>query len=196
VQPDTELETWRRQWQAQDTVPLDLKQRVQREIRMRRLGLLAATIVTATFGLGIPAWAVLSRRMDVAVLACAVWMFIAISWAISWRLGGGASKPVAATTAAFLDFSIESCQRQRRGIAAAGGLYVAMLAFNLAGVYHAEPQGMQPGVWEFLTSRRIAILAAITIVLAVTGVWRRRTLARRLQNLMTFRRQLESSRVP
>jgi hypothetical protein len=196
VQPDTELETWRRQWQAQDTVPLDLKQRVQREIRMRRLGLLAATIVTATFGLGIPAWAVLSRRMDVAVLACAVWMFIAISWAISWRLGGGASKPVAATTAAFLDFSIESCQRQRRGIAAAGGLYVAMLAFNLAWVYHAEPQGMQPGVWEFLTSRRIAILAAITIVLAVTGVWRRRTLARRLQNLMTFRRQLESSRVP
>jgi uncharacterized membrane protein YbhN (UPF0104 family) len=189
VQPDTELETWRRQWQAQDGVPLDLRQRVEHEIRMGRLGLVGAIAVTVSFGLGIPAWAFVSRRADVAVLAAAVWVFIAINWTVSRSLGRGVSRPVATTAAAFLDFSILSCQRRHRSIAAASVLYAAMLTFNLAWVYQAQP--MPLGVWLFLT-REVAWVFVITAALAMFALWRRRKLERELSNLLTLRRQLDA----
>jgi hypothetical protein len=191
VQPDTELETWRRQWQAQEGVPLDLRQRVEHEIRMGRLGLVGAIAVTVSFGLGVPAWAIVSHRADVAVLAAAVWVFIAINWTVSWSLGRGVSRPVATTAAVFLDFSILSCQRRHRTIAAASVLYVAMLTFNLAWLYQSQP--MPLGVWPFLTSRQVAWVFVITAALAVFALWRRRKLERELSNLLTLRRQLEAS---
>lgn len=118
-------------------------------------------------------------------------MFIVISWTVSWSLGRGVWKPVATTTAAFLDFSILSCQRRRRAVAAASVLYAAMLTFNLAWVYQAQP--MPLGIWVFLTSRRVAIVSVITAALAVLALWSRRRLERELQNLLNLRRQLEGS---
>lgn len=189
MQTDSELEMWRRQWQAGTAVPPDLKQRVEREIRRRRYGVVGAIAVTIAFGLGVPAWAIASRRADVAVLAVAVWVFIAITWTVSWRLSRGLSKPAAATTAAYLDFSILSCQRRRSSIAAASVLYVVMLTFNLVWRYQAQPT--PPGVWTFLTSMRIVIAGVITAALAVLAAWSRRRLAREHRNLVSLRRQLE-----
>lgn len=185
MQPDTELETWRRQWQAQAGPSPDLRRRVQRDIRLRRLGLMAAVAVTAIFGLGVPAWAMVSRRADVAVLAGAVWVFIAINWAVSWRLDRGLSGPAATTTAAFLDFSILNCQRKRRAIAAASVLYAAMMTFNLTWIYLAQTS---VGISAFLTSPRVVIAFAVTVALAVLAVRHRRKASRELQNLLDLRR--------
>jgi hypothetical protein len=189
VQPDTELETWRRQWEAQETVPQDLRQRVERELRLNRIGRAAEVAVTVIVGLAVPGWAILSHRANAAVLTAAVWIFIAICWTVSLSLTRGLSTPLAATSLAFLDFSILACRRRCRAIAAASVLYIPMLSFNLTWIYHTLPD--RPGVWVYLTSPRIVIVFTITAVLAVLAVWRRRTLGRELQNLLSLRRQLE-----
>jgi hypothetical protein len=191
MEPDTELDTWRRQWQAQDVVPEDLRRRVERELRWKRVEGLMSILVTLVFGLGVPAWAIVSRRVDVAVLAVAVWIFIGINWMVSWSLGRGISKPDASTTRSFLDFSILSCQRRRRAIAAASVLYAGMLIFNLLWVYQAR--AAPPGVLAFLISGPVAIVAAVTVVLASMAVRRRRQLERELDNLRQWQRDLGRS---
>src|SRR5258708_5450050 len=150
MQPDRELETWRLQWQAEEAVPADLRQRVTRAIRKRRRGLYAALAVTVTYGVGLPVWAIASSRAEVAVLAAAVWGFIAITWSVAWRLDRGLSKPVAMTTVAFLEFSVLSGERRRRGLAAASILYVIIAVCDLVWIYQTRPQ--PPGVAAFLTS--------------------------------------------
>jgi hypothetical protein len=196
VQPDTELETWRRHWQAHDAVPQDLRQRVEREIRRARFGVAAAVAVTVIFGVGVPIRAILSRRADDVVLAIGVWVFIAINWIVSWSLSRGASKPAAATTASFLEFSLLSCRRHHQAITAAAILYAAFLTFVLAWNYHDVAQRTPVGLWAFLTSPPNMVVWGITAGLAVLAVWRRRKLEREWQNLLRLREQLEESRPP
>jgi hypothetical protein len=191
VQPDTELETWRRQWQAQEVVPHHLRQRVEREIRRERISFAAEIAVTVVFGLAAPAWAIISRRADVAVLAAAVWVFIVIAWIVSRGLGRGVSKPVAATTAAFLDFSILSCQRRHQAITASALLYAAFLVFMLAWKYYELAGGMPLDVWTYLQSWRVAVVCGITAALGALAVRHRLRLEREIRNLSTLRRQLE-----
>jgi hypothetical protein len=189
VQPDIELETWRDQWRAQEGVSPDLRRRVERDIHLRRVAFVASIVVTVIFGCGVPVWAIVSRRADVAVLAAAVWIFIAINWVVSSRLHGGLSAPIATTTAAFLDFSILNCRRQRSAIAAASALYVVMLTFNLTWIYWAQP--MAGGIWAFLTSARVVTTFAVTLALALLAVRRRARAGQELQNLLDLRRQAD-----
>jgi hypothetical protein len=191
VQSDPELETWRREWQAQNLIPVDLAERVDREIRVQRYGVALALLVSAAFGITVPVWAVVSGRPEVAVLAAAVWLFIALNWIVSWRLGRGLSRPPARTTAAFLEFSILSCQRRRQAIVAASVLYAVMLVFNLTWIYQAQLGA--PGLWPFLTSARVLGAFAITGFLAGLAVWNRRRLGRQLDNLLRLRRLLDSN---
>lgn len=187
--PDTELETWRRQWQSQEAVTLDLRRRVESEIRRQRWGWVASWVVTIAFGIGVPAWAVLSRRADVVALAAAVWVFIAIAWAMALALGKGLSAPPpSTTTAAFLDFSISSCRRRRTAIVAGSVLYIAMLTFQLAWRYQAR--AVTPGVWAFMTSPRVVIIFAVTAVLAALAFSYRRRVGQELQQLLDLQRQL------
>lgn len=193
MQPDIELETWRGQWQSQETVPPDLQRRVEREIRLARVSVLVAVIVTFAFGIGVPAWAVTSRRTDVMVLAIGVWVFIVVSWIVSLRLGGAAgARPVAATTAAFLQFSIVGCERRRQAIAAAAALYVTMLAFVLAWKYHESIQHAPIDLWTFLTSPPILNVWGITLALALSAAWWRHRLGGNLRTLRELRHQLET----
>jgi hypothetical protein len=187
---DPELELLRGEWQTSESIPPDLMRRVQREVRSRRIGFAAALLVTLSFGLGVPAWAVISGRTDVAVLAAAVWVFIAMNWTVSLRLERGLEKPVAATTAAFLDYSILLCERRRLGIAAACVLYAAMLTFNLAWRYQAAP--VPPGLWTYLLSTRVVLVGVLTVLLAIAATWKRRALAREIRHLSALRQQLST----
>jgi hypothetical protein len=184
---DPELDTWRHQWQARDSMPADVRRRVERDIRWMRLSFLSAVAVTVIFGGGTAAWAIISAEADIVVVAVATWVFIAVTWAVSLTIEGGPGqwKPASTTTAAFLDFSIGRRVATRRGIVAAAVLYAAFAAFMLAWQFY-NPAGEAPtDVWSYLAARRI--FWTITALLAVVAVWRWRSLGRELEALREFR---------
>ena len=188
MQRDPELDAWREQWYAQDAVVDDLRRRVERDIRERRAGLAAAIVVTVCFGLGVPLWAIVSGRMDVAVLAAGVWAFIAITWTVSWWLDRHVSLPATASTAQYLEFCIANCRRRRTGIAAASVLYALMFSFNVAWVYQTRPR--PGGFVDFLMSPRLLVAYIVTLALAIAAVRASRRLGRELDNLLELRRQV------
>lgn len=191
MQLDSELDTWRRQWQAQGDVPADLKRRVERELRRRRWGLAAQMVVTVVFGGGTAIWAILSERPAIVLLAAVVWVVVVVGWIVAFRLEKGAGRPAAATTAAFLDFSILRCRARLQGIMASAVLYPIFLTFMLGWTYYAS--GTQGPVWTYLTSPRALIILAISLALGVLA-WRRyRALTRELENVLALRQQLDES---
>jgi len=184
---DPELDTWRHQWQARDAMPADVRRRVEHDIRWMRLGFLSAVAVTVIFGGGTTAWALVSGDADIAVVAVATWVFIAVTWAVSLTIEGGLGqwKPASTTTAAFLEFSIARRIVTRRGIVAAVVLYAAFSAFMLAWRFQ-NPAGEAPtDVWSYLAARWI--FWTITAFLAVVAVWRWRALGRELEVLRDLR---------
>jgi hypothetical protein len=187
-QGDSELDAWREQWHAQNALTDDLRRRVEREIRVLRRGLFAAIGVTIVFGLGIPLWALVSRRLDVVVLAAGVWVFIAITWIVSVRLNRDLSRPATATTAAYLEFCIANCRSRRSAIAAAGVLYAVIFTFDLAWIFQTRARPAE--LSEFLTSPFMLFAFAVTVVLGVVALRARRRLGRELDTLLKLRKEL------
>lgn len=192
METDTELETWRLEWQAEDFVPPDLRRRVERDIRHRRLSLWASVAVTVLIGGGTTVWAVASGESALLQVLPAVWIFIAITWATSIQLDRmrGSSKPLAGTTAAFLEFAIHSCRVRRHAIAVAAVLYAGFIAFMLAWEYRQLAAEAPLEVGAYLTSVRVMTQFTITAVLAVVALRRRRQLDRELHQLTTLRQRL------
>jgi hypothetical protein len=194
MEPDLELETWRRGWQASTVIPSDLSQRVERETRTMRRFVAGEVAVTLAFGGGSLVWAVLSRRTDVIVLAVGVWAFLAMAWTISLLLRRGAWTPLGTTTTAFLELSILRCRRRRESIVAQAVLYLMILAFDLTWIYFARTPASRPHLLTFLTADSLLWVWAITVVLVIVAVWQRHRLDRELDTLMTLRQQIAGSR--
>jgi hypothetical protein len=194
MNPDTELEDWRRQWQRDEAIPSDLKQRVERETRNLRRDRYAEIAVTAIMGGGAAGWALLSQRPSAVALAIGVWLFIGVAWITSIGLRRDILRPSAATTTAFLDLSIDRCRYRLRALAAQGVLYVLILAFDLVWIYHfqAETRPMEP--LAFLTSGRMLVVWGLTAALAAVAVRYRIRLRGELENLLKLQRQLDDSK--
>jgi hypothetical protein len=188
---DLELDAWRREWQNASVWPADVQQRVERETRWMRRAVAAEIFITAVFGGGSLAWAALSGRLDVFVLAAGIWVFIAVAWTIALLMRRGAWTPAAATTTAFLELSILRCRRRREAVIAQAALYIMILAFDLAWIYAAQAEHTPLDPVTFLTSGGVAWVWAITALLAAAALWHRRRLGRELENLTALRRQLE-----
>ena len=188
-EPDLELEGWRQQWNAHETVPPDLAKAVEAGTRSMRRGLIAEIVVTIVMGGGALGWAIVSRRPDVIVLATAVWLFIAIAWIASMLLRRGAWQPVAATTTAFVEVSILRCERSLQAIWIQAVLYVVILVFDLVWLYYYRAES---SVVEFmLRPMVVGVLTVVTPLLATAAVWYRRRLRRELKNLEKLRRASE-----
>ena len=190
---DVELQSWQRQWQAVDEVPGDLQQRVRRQVRSARIGLVVSILVTIAFGIGVPAWAVVSQRTDVVVLAVGEWLVIVVAWIASLTLSKGTWQPVGQTTTAFLEFSILSCRRNRQAIAAAAVLYVVQLSFVMTWNYFALSRQAPLDLWTFLALDRNIIVWLVTLALGVLALWRRRVLKQELDNLLKLRKHYVTS---
>jgi len=109
---DTELDTWRREWQSEKAAVPDLAAKVRRHSRFMRAMLAGDVLVTVVIGGGIIVWA---SEADVTVLAGATWLFLAIAWVFGTLNRKGCWAPAALNASAFLDLSIRRC---RRGIQA------------------------------------------------------------------------------
>jgi len=191
MEADVELDSLRRLWQARAPAVPDMRERVERDTRRMRWFVAGDIAVTVVFGGGSLAWAALSRRTDVLVLAIGVWLFIAIASTLAFLLRRGAWTPAAATTTAFLDLTILRCRRRREAVAVQAVLYVMILGFDLTWIYFATPRPVA-GALAFLTSGAILWVWAITAVLGVAAVKYRQKLTRELAALTELRREIDA----
>jgi hypothetical protein len=132
---DAELETWRREWQAEAAVPPDLRRRVERQSRWLKVGIAGDILVTVAIGGGVIALAARSPQPDMLLLAAATWSFIAAAWAFRIVISRGLWSPAAIDTAAFVDLSIKRCRAQLAATVFGAGLFVVEMAFCLGWIY-------------------------------------------------------------
>ena len=192
MEPDLELDGWRRAWQAESRVPANLVARVARETRRMRYLLISEILITVIIGGGTIVLALLYRRNDMLVLAAGVWTFIAIAWLMSWLLRRGAWGPLASTTAAFLELSILRCRRRREAILAQSVLYVMILSFDVWFIRTHSPPHAAMDLVTFFTHWIFMAVWLITAVLAVLAVRQHRRLGGELESLLTLQRQCDA----
>jgi hypothetical protein len=166
----------------------ELKRRVTRDARLMKLGLIAPVLVTLGIGGGFTALALTFPSAAVGVVLVAeVWLFILVTWAGCLWLARGTWRPLAETTAAFIDLSIRRCRSNLRTATFGAWLYVGQLGFML--------------LWKF-SSTSIELMALITawpvILIGWLGVpaffawrsWFVRRQRARLDHFLELRRQL------
>ena len=138
---DTELETWRREWQSETAVAPDLRRRVERQSRWLKIGIAADILVTVVIGGGVIALAAREPQAHTLLLAAATWTFIAIAWAFRLIVSRGLWSPAAIDTAAFVDLSIRRCRAQLKATVFGAVLFVSELAFCMGWIYrHVSPR--------------------------------------------------------
>ena len=106
MKSDTELESWRLQWQSQPQVPIDLIRKVERQTGNMRLYRLGEIFVTVFIGGGTILGALITRNPEVALLAVGTVIAIVMAWRFSLKHTRGLWAPSADTTAAYLDLSV------------------------------------------------------------------------------------------
>jgi len=146
---DTELETWRRQWQSATVVPPDLRRRVERQSRWLKIGIAADILVTVVIGGGVIALAAREPQAHTLLLAAATWTFIAAAWTFRLTITRGLWSPSATDTATFVNLSIGRCRAQLKATLFGAGLYVCELAFCLGWIYRYSAPRAPLGNWLF-----------------------------------------------
>jgi hypothetical protein len=106
MKSDIELESWRRQWQSQPHIPIDLIRKVERQTVYMAQYRLGEILVTIVMGGGTIVAAAITRNPNVALLAVGTVIFIALAWRFALKHTQGLWAPSAETTAAYLDLSI------------------------------------------------------------------------------------------
>jgi len=169
---DSELEVWRQQWQSDDSVPLGLRRKVERQSRFMKIGLMMDILVTVIIGGATIVWAVWSPRPENVLLAVATWEFIATAWAFSLVVNRGNWSPSAQDTAAFVDLSVRRCRSRLASVWFAAGLFLFQMVFVLGWVYRNSPAHRQPlSTWIFFGSIPIDIIWLCTLGFFVFLVW-------------------------
>ena len=158
---DHELQAWREEWTGQPAGSPDLAARVRRQSRFMRLMLLAEVLVTVLLGGGAIWLAATKRQLDVAVLAGATWVFLAVAWGFGVWNRRGAWRPLALTSSAYLEISILRCRSAIRAVIFGMMLFVVEVLFCLAWIYN------RVGGASFLYSTRMMAVGVATVVFFV-----------------------------
>jgi len=189
---DDELDGWRREWQAQPAVTMDLIRRVEREtvtMRWDRLLLLAPAAVA----FGTTVIAALNPRIDAIVFAAGMWIFMASSWWFLVRNRKGIWGPSSETTAAYLELSIERCRRKLKDFRFGRVLSPFITAFVLVGVWQGfASQGRlesAEGHWTLITASLFTI-GVVALAMSAQNKQRKKTEAE-LEYLLDLQRRLK-----
>jgi hypothetical protein len=192
---DDELETWRREWHAQPTVPLDLIRRVERQTLYMRLDW-AAQVLPALVGASTVIAAVVVRTLAWIVLASGIWVFIIVGWWFMNQNMKGTWAPVAETTAAYVGLSIERCRRKLTSLRFDMAFAVLLTAFVILMVYRVlASAGVLRTVANFMFMYAAFLLAIAAVVFMVLAQLRkRRKTESELAYLLELQRKLENVR--
>jgi hypothetical protein len=189
MKANVELETWRRLWHEQSSRPVsaDLRDRVARETRLKKLGLIGSTSVTVLIGGWITLRAISSARPEDVALAVETWLFIAVVWTGALWIDRGTWRPLAQTTTAFVDLSIRRCESTLSALRFGLFLYIGQLAILLA--WQSRYSSMAPAaLW---TSWPVVLLGWIGApAVCAFAIWYTRRKKSELAQLLAMRRQL------
>jgi hypothetical protein len=147
---DGELESWRRQWQggASSAVDADaverLRRRVVRETRWIKVSLIAPILVTIGVGGAMTLRALRTEQHIDVVFAVETWIFIVVTWVGCLWLARGTWRPLADTTAAFVDVSIRRREANFRAVIFGVCLYAAQLVFVVLALGATSSAGVLP----------------------------------------------------
>jgi hypothetical protein len=197
---DTELEMWRRYWETPDRgdspmARVDepawgglIRDRVARQSRRLWMGLLAPILVTAAAGGVLVARAMrLGRFIDYAA-ALEGGLFIIVVWVCCLRLARGTWKPLAQSTAAFVDLAI---RRTRSNLAIARlspWLYAGQIILGAAVGWSQHESG---ALVAYFTSWPLIVMGWIGVPIFIAWlIWYCRRQAAELQRLLELKRQL------
>ena len=172
---DTELEAWRRQWQSETTVPVDLRRMVERQSRWMKAHLASQVLVTITIGGATAGWAVRAPQPHIVLLAIWTWVLIVAAWTFSLRVSRGTWSPSTQNTAAFIDLSVRRCRARLAAIRFASGFFLVQMVFVLGWVYRYSPAHSTP-LWKWLlfSSLTIDTVWLCTVVFYGFLIWLRR----------------------
>jgi hypothetical protein len=186
---NAELDTWRMLWQGRVEAPAaaDLRDRVARETRRKRIEMAGSILVTILIGGWVIARAVSSRELHDVALAVETWVFIAVIWlGVSW-IDRGNWRPLTDTTTGFVELTIGRCRSALAGVRFSLYLYLAQLAFIL--FWQFRYSGTEPVV--LLTSWPVILLGWLGVPLLIAfGVWFTRRKRAELTRLLDVQRQL------
>lgn len=169
---DTELETWRRDWQSAAAVPADLRRRVERQSRWLKIGIAGDIAVTVVIGGGVVALAARERQPGMWLMVAATWTFIAAAWAFRLTITRGLWSPAAIDTAAFVDLSLRRCRAQLKAAAFGGALFVCEIAFCMGWIYRHTTPHAPLMTWLFASAFHWAVWA-LSVVFFVSLAWYR-----------------------
>jgi hypothetical protein len=188
---DTELEVWRRQWQSQAAIPLDLRRKVERQSRWMKIALIADILVTITIGGATAAWAVHAPQPSIILLASWTWILIAGAWTFALKVNRGNWRPSAQDTSVFLNLSVRRCRARLAAIRFAAGLFVVQIVFSLGWVYNNSPVRGTPALrWLFFSSAPIDAVWFCTAAFFGFLIWYRRRKVAELAYLLSLREDM------
>ena len=168
---DLELELWRRHWQAEMQVPIELRKRVERETRRIRILLWVDVAVTVIIGPAVTLWAVNSHRWPVTVLAIWSWLLIVVAWLFKATNDPGNWSGKAPDTEAFLELSRRRCRASLRALAFSCVLYILQVSFCLAWVYREVNQSSPVTIRQFLALTPSIAVWVVSAVLFFAAIW-------------------------
>lgn len=187
---DLELEVWREQWQEVAPMPEGLQEKVDRQSRLMKLGIVCDVLVTLLIGGGTTVWAILSRDSGLALVAVAAWLFLAVAWIFVLNVNRGLWAPAALDAAAFLDLSVRRCHGALRTIWFAAELFVAEVAFGLAWARMHSNARKSVLAWLAFSSLRIDIVWVCTGLFFVMLFWYRSRKKQELARLVQMEAEI------
>jgi hypothetical protein len=192
---DTELDVWRRQWQSDTTVPLniqhDLRRKVARQSLLMRIALIPPILVTIFIGGWTAARAVHTPEPNIVLLAVWTWMLIVAGWAFTLKVNRGNWSPSAEDTAVFVDLSVRRCRASLSAIRFTVGFFLVQVVFVLGWVYNNSPAHGTPVLkWLFFSSVPIDAVWLCTVAFFSFLIWHRRRKLAELTYLLSLQEDM------
>lgn len=191
---DPELAAWQRQWQARTSEEdandwNGLKERVNRQSRRMRIGLIAPILVTIGIGGYLLMRALSSTQLADVLLLVEGWIFIAVTWTGCLWIARSTWRPFGETTAAFVDLAIRRCRSNLTGSRLGLWLYCAQLVCVYLLALAIGGERAQPAA--LLTSWPMILLGWIGLPAYILWrIWFDRRQRTELTRLFDLQRQL------